>query len=108
MEFYYFESKGGEQFLKDTWMQNCEHRGICSCDKEHKKRLKRYINIKKLPKWKVDLSDEISASVYLLENNNGTLMYISAASLKTRIKGSPIWKKLKLRPLKKLITNTIK
>ena len=49
--------------------------------------------MEKLVRWNVDLSNEITSSVYLIKTSSGNQAYLSARSMKIRKKGSKDWMK---------------
>tara|TARA_R110000851_G_scaffold326304_1_gene494858 strand:- start:606 stop:953 length:348 start_codon:yes stop_codon:yes gene_type:complete len=105
----YVKSKGGYEYLMSEDYIRCVHDSSwgCSCSKKHRRERKKFKNMDKLLKWGVDLTNEPSWGTVLININNEEQVYLGLPSMKFRYKGTSEWMKLKLRPLKKIITNTI-
>jgi hypothetical protein len=107
LEWYeYITSKGGEQYLNSHEYKTCVHDSSwgCGCYKKHQRERRKFKNITKLLKWKVDLSNESTYGIVLIDINDQEQVYLALQSMKVRYKGSRKWWKLKLTPLKKILT----
>ena len=62
--------------------------------------------MEKLVRWNVDLSNEITSSVYLITTSSGNQAYLSARSMKIRKKGSKDWMKPRQKILRQMIKDS--
>ena len=102
--FNHIKEQGGVKYLVKNKYKRCVHKNICNCDKTHRSELTRYRNMEKLVRWNVDLSNEITSSVYLITTSNGNQAYLSARSMKIRKKGNKDW----IKPRQKILRQMIK
>jgi len=107
LEWYeYIKSKGGYEYLWSNDYISCVHDSSwgCSCYKKQNSERKKFKNIERLLKWKIDLSNEPTSGIVLVDVNDEEKVYVALPSMKTRYKGYKQWCKLPLRSLKKILT----
>jgi len=104
--FNYTKEQGGVKYLVENKYKRCNHKNICNCGKTHRSELTRYRNMEKLVRWNVDLSNEITSSVYLITTSSGNQAYLSARSMKIRKRGSKDWMKPRQKILRQMIKDS--
>lgn len=103
--FNYTKEQGGVKYLVENRFKGRFHESTCS-DKTYRSELTRYRNMEKLVRWNVDLSNEITSSVYLITTSSGNQAYLSARSMKIRKKGSKDWMKPRQKILRQMIKDS--